>query len=129
MKPEIRKNNKLLPTARQLRQEMTPQERKLWYLFLRDYSVKVYKQRIIGSFIVDFYCHAAKLAIELDGMQHYTEQGLAYDMERSAFLAGRGITVLRFTNKEIDQDFCTVCKTIGHTIQERMRLPADDSLH
>ena len=70
MKPEIRKNNKLLPTARQLRQEMTPQERKLWYLFLRDYSVKVYKQRIIGSFIVDFYCHAAKLAIELDGMQH-----------------------------------------------------------
>ena len=129
MKPEIRKNNKLLPTARQLRQEMTPQERKLWYLFLRDYSVKVYKQRIIGSFIVDFYCHAAKLAIELDGMQHYTEQGLAYDMERSAFLAGRGITVLRFTNKEIDQDFCTVCKTIGHTIQERMRLPADSSLH
>ena len=129
MKPEIRKNNKLLPTARQLRQEMTPQERKLWYLFLRDYSVKVYKQRIIGSFIVDFYCHAAKLAIELDGMQHYTEQGLAYDMERSAFLAGRGITVLRFTNKEIDQDFCTVCKTIGHTIQERMRLPADGSLH
>ena len=129
MKPEIRKNNKLLPTARQLRQEMTPQERKLWYLFLRDYSVKVYKQRIIGSFIVDFYCHAAKLAIELDGMQHYTEQGLAYDMERSAFLAGRGITVLRFTNKEIDQDFCTVCKTIGHTIQERMLLPADGSLH
>ena len=129
MKPEIRKNNKLLPTARQLRQEMTPQERKLWYLFLRDYSVKVYKQRIIGSFIVDFYCHASKLAIELDGMQHYTEQGLAYDMERSAFLAGRGITVLRFTNKEIDQDFCTVCKTIGHTIQERMRLPADGSLH
>ena len=129
MKPEIRKNNKLLPTARQLRQEMTPQERKLWYLFLRDYSVKVYKQRIIGSFIVDFYCHAAKLAIELDGMQHYTEQGLAYDMERSAFLAGRGITVLRFTNKEIDQDFCTVCKTIGHTIQERLRLPADGSLH
>ena len=129
MKPEIRKNNKLLPTARQLRQEMTPQERKLWYLFLRDYSVKVYKQRIIGSFIVDFYCHAAKLAIELDGMQHYKEQGLAYDMERSAFLAGRGITVLRFTNKEIDQDFCTVCKTIGHTIQERMRLPADGSLH
>ena len=129
MKPEIRKNNKLLPTARQLRQEMTPQERKLWYLFLRDYYVKVYKQRIIGSFIVDFYCHAAKLAIELDGMQHYTEQGLAYDMERSAFLAGRGITVLRFTNKEIDQDFCTVCKTIGHTIQERMRLPADGSLH
>ena len=108
---------------------MTPQERKLWYLFLRDYSVKVYKQRIIGSFIVDFYCHAAKLAIELDGMQHYKEQGLAYDMERSAFLAGRGITVLRFTNKEIDQDFCTVCKTIGHTIQERMRLPADGSLH
>ena len=58
---------------------MTPHERKLWYLFLRKYPVKIYKQRIIGRFIVDFYCASARLVIELDGSQHYEPQGLAYD--------------------------------------------------
>ena len=65
---------------------MTPHERKLWYLFLRKYPVKIYKQRIIGRFIVDFYCASARLVIELDGSQHYEPQGLAYDAERSQFL-------------------------------------------
>ena len=65
--------------AKELRHEMTPQERKLWYAFLRDYPIKIYKQRVIEFFIVDFYCAEAKLAIELDGSQHYTEQGKCYD--------------------------------------------------
>ena len=64
----------MLPHARELRRDMTPQEQKLWYLFLRKYPVKVYKQRIIDSFIVDFYCASAKLVIELDGSQHYSDQ-------------------------------------------------------
>lgn len=67
----IPKNNHLLSRARELRREMTPQERKLWYLFLRKYPVKFYKQRIIASFIADFYCPKARLVIELDGSQHY----------------------------------------------------------
>ena len=85
MKPNIvPKNGDMLPRARELRREMTPQERKLWYQFLRRYPVKIYKQRIIESFIADFYCSRAQLVIELDGAQHTTEQGLLYDRERSS---------------------------------------------
>ncbi len=109
----------MLPVARKLRQEMTPHERKLWYLFLRKYPVKVYRQRIIESFIVDFYCAAARLVIEIDGSQHYSEQGLAYDKERSAILEGYDLLVLRFSNKEIDKNFKEVCQRIDAVIQER----------
>lgn len=65
---------------------MTRQERHLWYDFLQDYPVKIYKQKVIDNFIVDFYCHSAKLVIELDGSQHYTEEGLANDEERTKIL-------------------------------------------
>ena len=92
----IPKDNSQLENARRLRREMTPHERKLWYLFLRKYPVKIYKQRIIGRFIVDFYCASAKLVIELDGSQHYEPQGMAYDSARSAFLTALGLEVLRF---------------------------------
>ena len=116
----IPKDNKQLENARRLRREMTPHERKLWYLFLRKYPVKIYKQRIIGGFIVDFYCASAKLVIELDGSQHYEAQGLAYDSERSAFLAGLGLGVLRFSNREIDREFDSVCAQIDRVIQARL---------
>ena len=89
-------------------------------MFLRKYPVKIYKQRIIKSFIVDFYCHAAKLAIELDGPQHFSEQGIAYDNERSAVLNGLGIEVLRFSNPEVDKDFQSVCEMIDIKIKERI---------
>ena len=62
---------------------MTQQEWNLWYFYLRNHRLKWYRQRIIDRFIVDFYCHAAKLVIEIDGGQHYTEQGIAYDTERT----------------------------------------------
>ena len=72
---------------------MTPHERKLWYPFLRKYQVKIYKQRIIGRFIVVFYCACAKLVIEIDGTQHYEPQAMAYDAERSVFLPALGLEV------------------------------------
>ena len=97
-----------MENVRRLRREMTPQERKLWYLFLRKYPVKVYKQRIIGRFIVDFYCASAKLVIEIDGSQHYEPEGKAYDSERSEFLRTLGLEVLRFSNREVDRVF-VVC--------------------
>ena len=105
----IPKDNTQLENARRLRREMTPHERKLWYLFLRKYPVKIYKQRIIGRFIVDFYCASAGLVIELDGSQHYEPQGLAYDAERSQFLMSLGLEILRFSNRDIDRDFRGVC--------------------
>ena len=98
---------------------MTPQERKLWYMFLRDYPVKIYKQRIIDSFIVDFYCAKAKLVIELDGSQHYTNQGLAHDRERSAMLQKYQLQVIRFNNLEVDQQFQAVCVMIDRTIRKK----------
>ena len=106
--------------ARELRHEMTPQERKLWYAFLRNYPIKIYKQRVIEFFIVDFYCAEAKLAIELDGSQHYTEQGKCYDAERTAIIEGYGVQVLRFSNRDIDKNLSGVCTVIDQTIQNRM---------
>ena len=102
---------------------MTPHERKLWYLFLRKYQVKIYKQRIIGRFIVDFYCACAKLVIEIDGTQHYEPQGMAYDAERSVFLSALGLEVLRFWSRDIDRDFRGVCEQIDLTIQKRLQGP------
>ena len=119
----IPKDNSQLENARRLRREMTPHERKLWYLFLRKYPVKIYKQRIIGRFIVDFYCASAKLVIEVDGSQHYEPQGMAYDAERSAFLSALGLEVLRFSNRDIDRDFRGVCEQIDHAIQTRLQNP------
>ena len=119
----IPNDNRQLENARRLRREMTPHERKLWYLFLRKYPVKIYKQRIIGKFIVDFYCASAKLVIEVDGSQHYEPQGMAYDIERSAFLSALGLEVLRFSNREIDREFRGVCEQIDMTIQKRLEGP------
>ena len=109
----------LVENAKKLRKEMTPHERKLWYLFLRSYPVKVYKQRIIDSYIVDFYCASAKLVIELDGSQHYDEQSILYDKRRTECLEGYGLRVLRFTNSEIDRSFREVCDMIHAVIEER----------
>ncbi|MBR3763735.1 MAG: endonuclease domain-containing protein [Clostridia bacterium] len=118
----VPKNPAILPRARALRKNMTPQERHLWYDFLRDYPVKIYKQRPIESFIADFYCSSALLVIEIDGSQHFTEQGLAYDRERSAIFQSYGIQVIRFTNHEVDTQFNSVCSQIMRTIKERILL-------
>ena len=115
----IPKDNSKLESARKLRREMTPHERKLWYLFLRKYPVKIYKQRIIGRFIVDFYCASANLVIEIDGSQHFEEQGIAYDTERSAFLESLNLKVIRFSNRDIDREFSGVCEQIDLIIRER----------
>ena len=117
----VTKNYKMLGTARVLRRNLTPQERKLWYLFLRTYPVKIYKQRIIESFIVDFYCAQARLIIELDGSQHYTAHGKDYDTERTRILQQYDLQVLRFTNSEINHQFEAVCDQIHRTIQNRIQ--------
>ena len=114
---KISKNDALLDNARSLRKEMTPQERKLWYLFLRKYPIKIYKQRIIGSYIVDFYCASAKLVIEIDGSQHYEGTGTAYDEKRTKYLESLGLTVVRYTNTDINIRFNQVCEDIYQRIQ------------
>ena len=100
---------------------MTRQEKHLWYDFLRYYPVKIYKQRIIDNFIADFYCHSARLVIELDGSQHYTTQGKKYDEARTEILEKYGILVLRFSNKDVDDNFEGVCRMIDKVINERIK--------
>ena len=117
----IKKNNHLLSNARALRKEMTPQERKLWYLFLRTYPVKIYKQRIIGSYIVDFYCASAKLVIEIDGSQHYDAQGQSYDARRDAYLSDLGLQIMRYSNADINERFDRVCESIHLMITHRLQ--------
>ena len=116
-------NSRLTPRARELRKSMTPQEKHLWYDFLRDYPVRFRRQMVIDGFIADFYCHSAWLAVEIDGAQHYSEQGLAYDNERTAIIEGRNIKVIRFTNSDVDQHFNAVCETIDREVRERMTNP------
>jgi len=84
----LENDSRLRPRARELRKNATKQETDLWYGLLRRRPEQWHRQKIIGEFIVDFYCPKAKLVIELDGMQHYTPQGLVYDEERSAYLEG-----------------------------------------
>ena len=118
--PFIEKDPELLNIARILRRNMTKQEKHLWYDFLRKYPVKIYKQRIIENYVADFYCHKARLVIELDGSQHYTPEAQAYDKERSEAFSKYGILVLRFLNRNIDENFDGVCYTIDKTVKERM---------
>ena len=120
-------NSKNISNAKALRKNMTKQERKLWYNFLRDYPVKIYRQRPIDSYIVDFYCSKAKLAIELDGSQHYDESGKAEDAARTEKLSLSGIRVMRFANNEIDNQFEAVCITIDNCIKEAVKFPADNA--
>lgn len=118
----IKKNKNLLNIAKILRRNMTPQENHLWYDFLRHYPIKVYKQRIIDDFVVDFFCYQAKLVIELDGSQHYTRNGQNYDAERTKVLAKHGLLVLRFSNQDVEKDFEGVCDRIDMIIRERSNL-------
>ncbi len=115
----IPKDNSMLKNARRLRREMTEQERRLWYTFLRSYPVKFYKQRIIGGYIVDFYCASAKLVIELDGSQHFEPEGMDCDRKRSEFLSSLGLEVLRFSNADINERFERVCEAIDYSIKIR----------
>ena len=118
---EIPRNPKLRPAAQSLRREMTPQERKLWYQFLRNLSITVNRQKVIGNYIVDFYCHAARIVIELDGSQHYQDDHLLKDEKRTIFLQQYGLEVIRFSNKEIHDHFQGVCEWIDQSVKKRMR--------
>ena len=115
------KNEEQTLFARNLRKNMTPEERKLWYEYLRTYPLRVMRQRPIDRYIVDFYCAKAKLVIELDGSQHFEPEGSAYDRERDCVLNKLGIRVLRIPNNEIKQNFRGVCEYIDGEIQKRLQ--------
>ena len=113
-------NSKLKEQSKTLRKNMTEQERRLWYCFLRKYPIKIYRQRTIGSYIADFYCSKAKIVIEIDGSQHYTDEGMNYDENRTVAINEFGVEVIRFSNYDVDTNFEGVCLEIDREICERL---------
>ena len=113
-------NKQLVPLAKQLRKEMTKEERHLWYDYLRTYPVRFTRQKVLGKYIADFYCAAVKLVIELDGSQHYEDSGMAKDAERTAFLEGYGLTVVRIPNNEVSKNFRGVCAYIDAVVSQSL---------
>ena len=118
MSLDYKKDNIVL--AKNLRRRMTRQEKHLWYDFLSKHPLRFQRQKAIGDYIVDFYCHDAKLVIELDGSQHYTGRGIRNDESRTADLEKKGLLVLRFTNENIEKGFDGVCRIIDETVTKRM---------
>ena len=123
---EHKHNKQLVSFARQLRKEMTKEERHLWYDFLRSYPVRFSRQKILGKYIVDFYSAEAKRVLELDGSQHYEEENVGKDADRSAFLAGYGLTVIRIPNNEVNRNFNGVCEFIDYTVKQSLSQKSKD---
>ena len=115
-------NPKLTANAQELRKNMTKEERNLWYNFLKELPITIDKQKVIGNYIVDFYCASAKIVIELDGSQHFEEQGKRYDEKRDEYLKSLGLTVLRYSNYDVNTNFYGVCTDI------MKRLPLEGKL-
>ena len=113
-------NKQLVPFAKQLRKEMTKEERHLWYDFLRTYPVRFSRQKVLGKYIADFYSAEAKLVIELDGSQHYEDDNAEKDAERSAFLEAYGVRIIRIANNEISRNFRGVCEHIDAVVKQSL---------
>ena len=113
MSLDYNKNN--IPFAKELRKKSIPEENHLWYDFLSKYEVRFQRQKAIDNFIADFYCHKAKLVIEVDGKQHYISD---YDIFRTEILEGYGLKIIRFTNKQINTRFKEVCSYIDSVVKK-----------
>ena len=105
-------NPDLKPFAQKLRREMTKEERHLWYDFLKGLPITFNRQKVIGPYIVDFYCAQFKIVVELDGSQHYEDEGKAKDIERDEYFRSNGIKVLRYSNLDVNRNFESVCEDI-----------------
>ena len=112
------RNPKKIENARYLRKNMTPQERHLWYDFLRYCKPRFRRQEILGNYIADFFCYEAQLVIEIDGSQHFEQNVKAYDDARTAYFHSLGLRVLRFNNADINVRFSGVCEAIMLAMQK-----------
>ena len=116
-------NKQLVSLAKQLRKEMTKEERHLWYDFLRGYPIRFSRQKVLGKYIADFYSAKAKLVIELDGSQHYENDNMQKGTERTDFLKKYGLTVIRIPNNEINENFQGVCEYIDSAVKQSLSQP------
>ncbi|MCD6309023.1 MAG: endonuclease domain-containing protein [Candidatus Latescibacteria bacterium] len=116
--PYLPYNPDLTGRARELRKNMTPAEKRLWFELLHAFPLKVYRQRPIDHYIVDFYCPSLRLVIEVDGEQHISEAAKCYDGARDAVLASYCLHVLRLPNEEVMNEFGNVRKIIEAFLQD-----------
>ena len=117
---QAKHNKRLVPFAKQLRKDMTKEERRLWYDFLRTYPVRFSRQKVLGKYIADFYSAEAKLVIEPDGSQHYKETSAQKDAERTVFLEGYGLKVIRIPNNEVSRNFRGICEYIDAAVKQSL---------
>ena len=118
----MERNNKLAGNAKALRRQMTKEESKLWYQFLRLYKPRFHRQYVIGDYIVDFYCYQAKLVVEVDGSQHCTPEEMEYDQKRTEYLQSQGLTVIRLSNLDVIRQFQSVCQAIDMAVKQNSSL-------
>ena len=95
---------------------MTPEERHLWYDFLKNLPLTIHRQKVIANYIVDFYCAQEKIVIEIDGSQHRHEVEMLADQKRDEHLASLGIKVIRYSNQQIRDNFRNVCYDISEKL-------------
>ena len=117
-RPRVSKSMRM--RSRELRNQMTPEEKQLWYHFLRTYRPRVTRQYVLGPYIADFYCAKAGLIIEIDGKQHCTEAGFAHDTVRTRFFENYGLKVVRLTNFQIHFQFNECCQYLETILRERI---------
>jgi very-short-patch-repair endonuclease len=115
------KDEKSMAFAKELRKNMTKEERHLWYDYLCKYKPGFRRQFVIRGYIVDFYCAEARLAIELDGSQHYEDDNFQRDMYRTEIIKEYGIKVIRYSNRDIHLRFRAVCDDIDKTVKKRLK--------
>ena len=106
------KNSKITILSKDLRNNMTKEERHLWFDFLQNLPVRINRQKVFDNYIVDFYCATYNLIIELDGTQHYLPEGAENDKVRDTYFSDKGIKVLRYSNADINRNFKGVCEDI-----------------
>ncbi len=110
-------NKKLTSNSQTLRKNMTKEERRLWYDFLKGLPLTINRQKVIGNYIIDFYIASCKIAIEIDGSQHYENNKIQEDEKRTEYLNSLGIKVLRYSNLDINKKFNSVCEDILQNIK------------
>ena len=115
----MERNEKQTRRAQNLRKNMTKEEAHLWYQFLCRYPLRFRRQYVIGNYIVDFYCHQARMVVELDGSQHYMPEKIECDQKRTAYLESLGLKVIRFSNLDVIHNFRAVCEAIYQATKEQ----------
>ncbi len=113
-------NKSIVPNAKELRKNMTKEERHLWYDFLRNHSARFSRQKVLGKYIVDFYSAQAQMVIELDGSQHFEEAGQEYDKKRDEYIKGYGLKIIRIPNNEVNENFDGVCAYLDSEITQSL---------